>query len=89
MQITKSNALLDEEADNRQPQRAPLSVVPPPPAEHGRLIGALVRVKGTLDAGESLWTPVIMLAAGYAITIPVFLIMWGLAIAAYYLAGGK
>ena len=35
-----------------------------------RIARSLLRVKATLDAGESLWTPVIMLAGGYAITIP-------------------
>ena len=48
-------------------------------AHHSRVLASLHRVKATLDAGESLWTPVIMLGAGYALTIPAFLSMWGIA----------
>jgi len=53
-----------------------------------RLPGSLLRVKAILDAGESLWTLVIMLAGGYAITIPAFLLMWGAATIAAHLVGG-
>jgi hypothetical protein len=44
-------------------------------------------VRRTLDAGESLWTPVIMVAGGYAITIPAFVLMWGAALLAAHFAG--
>jgi len=49
----------------------------------------LARVRATLDAGESLLTPAIRLAPGYAVTIPVFFLMYWLSIAAYHLAGGN
>ena len=52
---------------------------------HERVAGPVVHVKTTLDAGESLWTPVLMLAGGYAITIPAFLVMWGASTLAVHL----
>ena len=45
-------------------------------------------LKKILDAGESLWTPVLVILAGYTIVIPAFLVMIGLSFGAYYLAGG-
>jgi hypothetical protein len=42
-------------------------------------------MKITLEEGESAWTPVLLLASGYAITIPAFLLILGLAELAYHL----
>jgi hypothetical protein len=66
-----------------------LVALPAQPARRSRVVASLLRVKATLDAGESLWTPVIMLGAGYAITIPAFLAMWGIATLAARLASGS
>jgi hypothetical protein len=51
--------------------------------------GRLAQARATFDAGESGWIPLMILAIGYAIVVPVFLLMLGLGLAAYYLAGGK
>jgi hypothetical protein len=64
-----------------------LAALPPLPVRHGRAVVSLSRAKATLDAGESLWTPLIMLGAAYAIAIPAFLTMWGIATLAGALAG--
>jgi hypothetical protein len=88
MSISTENELRTDAVADLQPERPKLSVCTTQASGHGRVVGWLVRVRATLDAGESLWTPVIMLASGYAVTIPVFLVMYGLAIAAYHLAGG-
>jgi hypothetical protein len=47
------------------------------------------RARATFEAGESEWVPLMILAIGYAIVLPVFLLMLGLDLAAYYLAGGS
>jgi len=67
--------------------RPGVKVMPARSEWHVRLVAPLHRVRRTLDDGESLWTPVIMLAAGYAITIPAFALMWGAALLAAHFAG--
>jgi hypothetical protein len=57
-------------------------------AAPGRLRQAFSRAKTTFDEGESLWTPVMILAIGYAIVVPVFLVMLALDLVASYVAGG-
>ena len=82
MQTQSTQPVLDH--DN-QPVRPALALAPPePPAERGGIAGAYRRMKKTLDEGESLWTPVLVLASGYAITIPAFLFTLGLAELAYH-----
>jgi hypothetical protein len=80
MQDTTTQPVRDE---NRPGSPAPLSL--PPPLERGRIAGTFNRLKTTLDEGESLWTPCLVLGLSYAITIPAFLLMLAVAELAYYL----
>jgi hypothetical protein len=50
------------------------------------IAAGLGRVTATLDAGESLWTPVLVYLGGWALVLPAFLFMTGVSFAAYYLA---
>jgi hypothetical protein len=59
------------------------------PVEKGGIGGAFSRARKTFDEGESLWIPAMILAIGYGVVVPIFLLMVALDYAAYYLAGGK
>jgi hypothetical protein len=73
------------EPDATEPR---LALVP----EYGRAPGnrgTFARLSTTLDAGESLWTPVLVYLSGWLLVLPAFLLMIGLSFGAYYLAGGE
>jgi hypothetical protein len=75
--------VLDENEGSRL---RPLVLVPVEAPDRSRITDAFKRMKTTLDHGESEWTPVLLLASGYAITIPAFLLTLGLAELAYHLS---
>jgi hypothetical protein len=64
----------------------PLVLVTGETPDRSRIAGTFQRMKTTLDGGESGWTPVLLLASGYAITIPAFLLTLALAELAYHLS---
>jgi hypothetical protein len=73
-----------------QPPRPPrLTLVPEQQPARGRIRRTFRRLRATLDAGESLWTPVLVYLSGWVLVLPAFLFMIGVSFAAYYLAGGE
>jgi hypothetical protein len=73
----------------RPPATQRLALVPEQEPAGGRIPRTFRRLRATLDAGESLWTPVLVYLSGWALMLPAFLFMLGLSFAAYYLAGGE
>jgi hypothetical protein len=66
-----------------------LALVPEQQRARGRIRRTFRRLRATLDAGESLWTPVLVYLSGWVLVLPAFLFMIGVSFAAYYLAGGE
>jgi hypothetical protein len=57
----------------------------PPRPKRRRLAVTLDGLSLTFTMGESIWTPFLVVALGYAITIPALVLILGLSELAYYL----
>lgn len=66
----------------------PATALPPaPPRRDSALRRAFCSARATFDEGESTWFPLIAVALGYAIVIPLFVLMLALATAGAHFAG--
>jgi hypothetical protein len=80
---------LSPQPATRPPATQRLALVPEQQRARGHIRRTFRRLRATLDAGESLWTPVLVYLSGWVLVLPAFLFMIGVSFAAYYLAGGE